>query len=179
MADIRKGEVTMKGNPVDLVGPRLKPGNAAPGFSCATKGDAGLALVSLADTGGKARLFSVVPSLDTPVCNTQTRTLSKTLGELGDKVAAYTISMDLPFAMARFCAEAEVANMTNLSDLHDHSFGEHYGVLMHGLPVPLLARALFVVDPGGSIVHAEYVKEIASEPDYVPAIEALKKAAGA
>jgi thiol peroxidase len=179
MAEIRSGEVTMKGNPIDLVGPRLKPGDPAPDFSCATKGDAGLAVVSLQDTAGKARLFSVVPSLDTPVCNTQTRTLSKTLADLGEKVAAYTISTDLPFAMARFCSDAEVANMTNLSDLHNQSFGEHYGVLMKGVPVPLLTRALFVVDPKGTIVHVEYVKEVASEPDYAPAIEALKQAAGA
>ncbi|RUL88332.1 thiol peroxidase [Tautonia sociabilis] len=179
MAEIRKGEVTMKGNPVDLIGPRLKAGDQAPDFSCATKGEAGLAVLSLKDTAGKARLFSVVPSLDTPVCSVQTKTLSKTLAELGDKVGAYTISMDLPFAMARFCADAGVVNMTNLSDLHNHSFGEHYGVLMHGTPVPLLTRALFVVDPSGTIVHAEYVKEVTNEPDYGPAIEALKKAAGA
>ncbi|MEW4567204.1 thiol peroxidase [Tautonia sp. JC769] len=179
MAGTRSGEVTMKGNPVELVGPRLNVGDSAPEFSCVTKGDSGLAVVTLKDTGGKARLFSVVPSLDTPVCSTQTRTLSKTLNELGDKVAAYTISTDLPFAMARFCDEAKVGNMTNLSDLHNQSFGEHYGVLMAGVPVPLLARALFVVDPNGTITHVEYVKEVASEPDYAPAIEALKKAAGA
>lgn len=178
MAETRSGEVTMKGSPIDLVGPRLSVGDKAPEFSCVTKGDAGLAVVTLKDTDGKARLFSVVPSLDTPVCNTQTRTLSSTLKELGDKVAAYTISTDLPFAMARFCDDAKVDNMTNLSDLKDQSFGTHYGVLMHGVPVPLLARALFVVDPSGTITHVEYVKEVASEPDYAPAIDALKKAAG-
>ena len=179
MAEIRKGDVTMKGNPVDLVGPRLTPGDNAPDFTCATKNESGLGSVSLKDTSGKVRLFSVVPSLDTPVCNSQTRTLSKALAELGDTVAAYTISMDQPFAMARFCDDAQIGNMTNLSDLHDKSFGEHYGVLMQGPPVPLLARAVFVVDPNDTITHVEYVKEVASEPDYEPVIAALKEAAGA
>ena len=179
MAEIRKGDVTMKGDPLDLLGPRLKVGDQAPDFRCASKGDAGLAVVTLAETGNKARLFSVVPSLDTPVCNTQTRTLSKTLVELGDTVAAYTVSTDLPFAMARFCDDASIGNMTNLSDLHDRSFGESYGVAIQGLPIPLLARAVFVVDPSGKITHVEYVKEVASEPDYGKAIAALKAAAGA
>ncbi|CAN5896932.1 thiol peroxidase [soil metagenome] len=176
MAEIRKGEVTMKGNPVDLVGPKLKPGDSAPDFSCV---DAGLSPVSLKETAGKARLFSVVPSLDTPVCSTQTRRFSEALNELGDKVAAYTISLDLPFAMKRFCAEGKIENMTNLSDTHDHSFGEHYGVLIQGLPIPLLARAIFVVDPSDKITHVEYVPEIASEPNYDNALNALKSAAGA
>jgi len=178
MAEIRKGAVTMKGNPVDLVGPEMKPGAKAPDVTCATA-DGGLKTVSLADTAGKARLFSVVPSLDTPVCNKQTRTLSQTLQELGDSVASYTISMDLPFAMARFCGEANVDNMTNLSDLHNHSFGEHYGVLMQGPPVPLLSRAVFVVDPNNTITYVEYVPEVGNEPDYDKAIAALKSAAGA
>lgn len=176
MADIRKGEVTMKGNPVDLVGPRLQPGDSAPDFSCA---DGGLALVGLKETSGKVRLFSVVPSLDTPVCNTQTHKFSESLNQLGDKVSAYTISLDLPFAMKRFCSEAKIENMTNLSDTHNHSFGEHYGVLIQGLPIPLLARAIFVVDPSDKITHVEYVSEIASEPNYDAALAALKAAAGA
>ena len=173
MAEIRKGEVTMKGNPVDLVGPRLKPGDKAPEFSCATKADS---VVSFNDTKGKARLFSVVPSLDTPVCNTQTKTFARVLNELGDKVAAYTVSMDLPFAMARFCGDAQIENMTNLSDLHNHSFGEHYGVLMSGPAVPLLTRAIFVVDPSDTITYVEYVPEVATEPNYDAALDALKKA---
>ena len=178
MAEIRKGEVTMKGNPVELVGPHLKEGDTAPAFTCATA-DGGLKTVSSDELKGKARLFSVVPSLDTPVCNTQTRTFAQKLADLGDKVAAYTISMDLPFAMARFCGEAQVTNLKNLSDLHDRSFGEHYGVLMNGTPVPLLTRAIFVVGPDDTITHVEYVKEVATEPDYEAALSALKKAAGA
>jgi len=177
MAETRKGAITMKGNPVDLVGPELSPGAPAPDFSCVSKTDSGLATVSLADTAGKARLFSVVPSLDTPVCNTQTRTFAQKLASLGDKVAAHTVSMDLPFAMARFCGEANIANMTNLSDLHNHSFGTNYGVLMSGPPIPLLARAIFVVDAGGTITHVEYVPEVGQEPNYDAALQALEAAA--
>jgi thiol peroxidase len=175
MAEVRKGEVTMKGNPVDLAGPRLAAGSPAPDFECVGEG---LKLITLSDTGGKARLFSVVPSLDTPVCNVQTRRFAQELGELGDKVAAYTISLDLPFAMKRFCAEANISNITNLSDAHDRSFGEHYGVLITSLPIPLLARAIFVVDANGTIKHAEYVPEIAQEPNYDEALKALKDVAG-
>lgn len=176
MAETRKGEVTMKGNPVELVGPKLGPGDKAPDFICV---GAGLALVKLKDTGGKARLFSVVPSVDTPVCSIQTKKLAETLDALGDKVAAYTVSLDLPFAQARFCKEAGITNMTNLSDAHNHSFGEHFGVLVQGLPIPLLARSIFVVDSSDTIRYVEIVPEIATEPDYEPAMEALKAAAGA
>jgi thiol peroxidase len=172
----RKGEVTFKGNPVDLVGPRIKPGDKAPDFTCV---GAGLAVIKLADTAGKTRLFNVVPSLDTPVCNKQTRTFSEQLKALGDKVAAYTVSLDQPFAQARWCTEASVENIKSLSDVHDHSFGEHYGVLIKGLPIPLLARAVFVVGPDDTVKYAEYVPEIVQEPDYDPALAALKQAAGA
>lgn len=177
MADkqTRKGEVTFKGNPVDLVGPRLEAGVKAPDFSCV---GGGLAVVDLAATSGKARLFNVVPSLDTPVCNKQTRFFSQQLEALGDKVAAYTVSLDLPFAQARWCDEALVKNVKNLSDVRNHSFGTHYGVLIEGLPLPLLARAVFVVGPDDTVRYAEYVPEIAQEPDYTPALEALKAAAG-
>jgi thiol peroxidase len=174
MAETRKGEVTMKGKPVELVGPKLKAGDKAPDFTCA---GAGLTLVTLADTGGKTRLFSVVPSLDTPVCNTQTKKLNEKLASLGDKVAAYTVSLDLPFAQARFCTDAKISNLANLSDCHDHSFGEHFGVLIQGLAVPLLARAMFVVDKNNTIRHVEIVPEIATEPNYDSAMQALDAAA--
>jgi thioredoxin-dependent peroxiredoxin len=172
----RKGEVTMKGKPVDVAGPRLSVGEAAPSFTCV---GAGLSVVTMADTKGKARLFNVVPSLDTPVCNKQTRYFSEQLKALGDSVAAYTVSLDLPFAQARWCTEASVDNIKNLSDLHDKSFGEHYGVLITSLPIPLLARAVFVVGADDTIKYAEYVPEVAQEPDYEPALTALKAAAGA
>ncbi len=176
MAETRKGEVTFKGNPIELVGPKLKPGDPAPDFTCV---GAGLAVVKLADTAGKARLFNVVPSLDTPVCNKQTKRFAEELKSLGDKVAAYTVSLDLPFAQARFCTDAHIENMNNLSDVHNQSFGQHYGVLIQGLPIPLLARAVFVVDPSNKITYAEIVPEIGQEPDYEPALSALKSAAGA
>lgn len=178
MADLptRQGEVTMKGNPVELVGPKLRAGDKAPDFTCV---GAGLSVLTLADTAGKARLFNVVPSLDTPVCNKQTRYFSEVLTQLGDKVAAYTVSLDLPFAQARWCTDAKVENVKNLSDTHDHSFGEHYGVLIRGLPIPLLARAVFVVGPDDAIKYVEIVPEIATEPNYEPALAALKSAAGA
>ncbi len=176
MASVRTGEVTMKGNPIDLAGPKLAAGDKAPDF--ATVG-AGLAVVKLADTAGKTRLFSVVPSLDTPVCNIQTHKLAEQLNALGDKVAAYTISLDLPFAMARFCSDAKIVNMENLSDAHDHSFGENYGVLITSLPIPLLARAIFVVDEKDTIKYVEYVPEIASEPNYEAALAAIKESTGA
>jgi thiol peroxidase len=176
MAEVRKGEVTFKGNPIDLVGPKLKPGDSAPDFTCV---GGGLAVVTLADTAGKARLFNVVPSLDTPVCNKQTKRFAEELKALGDKVAAYTVSLDLPFAQARFCTEANIENVKNLSDVHNHSFGEHYGVLIQGLPIPLLARAVFVVDPSNKVTYSEIVPEIVQEPNYEPALRALRAAAGA
>jgi thiol peroxidase len=175
MGETRKGEVTFRGNPVTLVGPKLKPGDKAPDFTCA---GAGLALVSLKDTGGKACLFNVVPSLDTPVCSTQTKRFAAELKSLGDKVAAYTVSLDLPFAQARFCTEASIENLANLSDAHNHSFGQQFGVLIQDLPIPLLARAVFVVDPSSTIRYAQIVPEIVQEPDYEPALKALKSAAG-
>jgi thiol peroxidase len=165
-----------KGNPVEVIGPQLKPGDKAPDFSCV---GAGLSIVGLADTAGKARLFNVVPSLDTPVCNTQTRKFSAELQALGDRAAAYTVSLDLPFAQQRWCTDAKVENMKNLSDVRDQSFGAHYGVLLKGLPLPLLARAVFVVDPQNTIRYVEYVPEITQEPNYEPALKALKEVAGA
>ncbi|MFI5454150.1 MAG: thiol peroxidase [Isosphaerales bacterium] len=176
MGETRKGEVTFKGNPITLVGPKLRPGDKAPDFTCV---GAGLATVSLKDIAGKACIFSVVPSLDTPVCSTQTKRFAAELKALGDKVAAYTVSLDLPFAQARFCTEAGIENLKNLSDTHNHSFGEHFGVLIQDLPIPLLARAVFVVDASNTIRYADIVPEIAQEPDYEPALKALKGAAGA
>src|SRR6202030_542363 len=101
-----------------------------------------------------------------PVCNTHTRRFSQELQLLADKASAYTVSLDLPFAQQRWCTEAKVENLKNLSDVRDHSFGEHYGVMIKGLPIPLLARAVFVVDPRNTITYAQVVPEIASEPDY-------------
>jgi thioredoxin-dependent peroxiredoxin len=169
----RAAAVTFKGNPMTLVGPQLKPGDKAPDFKAA---NSAATTVSLTDTPAKARMFSVVPSLDTPVCSMQTRTFDKGLAELGDKVACYTVSLDTPFAQKRFCSDADVKNMQTLSDQHDGSFGKNYGVLLEGLAVPLLARAVFVVDKAGKLTHVEYVSEVTNEPNYNTALAALKAA---
>ncbi len=171
----RANAVTLKGSGLTLIGPELKAGDKAPDFACAS----GLKdIVTLASTSGKARLFSVVPSLDTPVCSVQTKKFNEQLAALKDKVAAFTVSMDLPPAQARFCGAEGITNMQNLCDAHDQSFGKAYGVLIEGLAVPLLCRAIFVVDPNNTIKYVEYVPEIASEPNYEPALAALKACAG-
>lgn len=171
----RANAVTFKGAGVTLVGPEIKPGDKAPDFTCAT----GLKdTLSLGQTGAKARLFSVVPSLDTGVCSMQTKKFNEALAGLGDKAACYTISMDLPFAQGRFCTAEKITTMKTLSDAHDASFGKSYGVLIEGMAIPLLCRAVFVVDAGGKVTHAEYVKEITTEPNYDAALAALKTAAG-
>ena len=171
----RANAVTFKGKPLSLVGPELKPGDQAPDFACVTPS---LEVTNLGKTPAKARLFSVVPSLDTGVCSMQTKRFDEAIGALKDRVACYTISLDLPFAQKRFCGAENINQMQTLSDTHDHSFGEHYGVLMEGLPMPLLSRAVFVVDRAGKITHAEYVPEVTSHPNYESALAALKAAAG-
>jgi thiol peroxidase len=175
MSVVRTGAVTLKGNPKDLIGPELKAGDKAPEFK--TVGN-DLAAVTLADTTGKVRLFNVVPSLDTPICDRQTRKFSEEIAALDDKVAAYTVSTDLPFAQARWCGVAKVENVKILSDLHNGSFGEAWGVRVKDFPVPFLSRAVFVVAPDDTILYAQYVPEIAQEPDFEPILEAIKKAVG-
>jgi len=170
----RANAVTFKGNPLTLVGPALKAGDQAPDFTCLS----GLDLVTLAKTPAKARMFSVVPSLDTPVCSEQTRKFDKEIADLKDKAVCYTVSLDLPFAQKRFCAAENIANMQSLSDVHNQSFGKGYGVLIEGLPLALLARAIFVVDKNNKITYAEYVPEVASHPNYEKAVEALKAVVG-
>jgi thiol peroxidase len=167
----RANAVTFKGNSLSLLGPQLKPGDKAPDFACVS---ASLEVVNLAGTPARARLFSVVPSLDTPVCSQQTKKFDEALAALKDKIACYTISLDLPFAQKRFCTSENVSNMQTLSDVHNHSFGQNYGVLIEGLPLPLLSRAVFVLDKTGKITYAEYVPEVASHPNYEKAMEAIK-----
>jgi thiol peroxidase len=165
-------QVTFKGGPVNVVGPAIKAGDNAPDFECVT----GLEVKNLASTPKKARLFSVVPSLDTGVCSAQTKKFDESLGALKDQVAAYTVSLDLPFAQGRFCTAEKVNNMQNLSDVRNQSFGKNWGVLLEGLPIPLLTRAVFVVDKNNKVTYAEYVPEVTNHPDYDKAIEALKAA---
>ena len=119
-------------------------------------------------------MFSVVPSLDTGVCSMQTKKFDEQLAAFKDKAVAYTFSLDLPFAQKRFCGAENVANMETLSDAHDHSFGQNYGVLIEGLPLPLLSRAVFVVDKTGVVTYAEYVPEVTNHPNYEAAMAALQ-----
>ena len=171
----RTNAVTFKGKPCTLIGPQLKPGDKAPDFACVTSS---LEIADLGQTPAKTRLFSVVPSLDTGVCSEQTKKFEQALAGLKDKVAAYTISLDLPFAQKRFCTMEHISNLQTLSDVHNHSFGQNYGVLIEGLPLPLLSRSVFVVDKAGKITYVEYVPEVTSHPNYDKALAALKAAAG-
>lgn len=171
----RENAVKFKDKMLALVGPELKVGDTAPDFACAV----GLDVVKLGDTPAKARLFSVVPSLDTPVCSEQTKKFDEAVGSMGDSVACYTVSLDLPFAQKRFCTEKSINNMQNLSDVHNKSFGEGYGVLIEGLPIALLSRAIFVVDKNNKITYCEYVPEVGQHPNYEKALEALKATAAA
>jgi thiol peroxidase len=166
--------VTFKGNAVNLAGNELKPGDSAPDYT----GLKVLDVVSLKDTPAKARLFSVVPSLDTGVCSLQTKKFDDGIKALGDSVACYTVSLDLPFAQKRFCTAEGIANMQTISDVHDHSFGKNWGVLIEsGLPLQLLTRAVFVVDKNGKVTYAQYVPEVTDHPNYDAALDALKAAA--
>jgi len=168
-----KREVKFKDKMYPLVGPQLRAGDAAPEFECVS----GLEIRTLGSTPKKARLFSVVPSLDTPVCSQQTKRFDEAVGDFKDRVACFTISLDMPFAQGRFCTDQKITNMQNLSDVHNHSFGKNYGVLIEGLPIPLFSRAIFVLDKNNKITYCEYVPEVGAHPNYDNAIAALKAAA--
>jgi len=170
MAEERKGAVTMRGNPLTLLGPEIKTGQKAPDFHAIGKG---LAPVSFDQFKGKVAVISVIPSIDTPVCDAQTRRFNEEASKLPN-VEILTVSMDLPFAQARWCGAAGVDKVTMISDFKDHDFGTKYGVLMKELG--LLARAVFVVDKSGTVTHAEYVKEVASQPDFETTLSAAKAA---
>lgn len=173
MAEERKGAVTMRGNPMTLLGPEVKAGQRAPEFHSVDKG---LQPIGLDKFKGKVKIISVVPSIDTPVCDAQTRRFNEEASKLGD-VQVLTVSMDLPFAQARWCGAAGVDKITMISDFKDRDFGNKYGVLIKELG--LLARAVFVVDKNDNVMHAEYVKEVASHPDYDATLAAARKAASA
>jgi thiol peroxidase len=128
--------------------------------------------ITVADLKGKPTILSVVPSLDTPVCQMQTKKFNDQLAALGDRVNAVTVSLDLPFAMNRFCGAESIKNMKVGSDYQDRSFGKNWGMLIDELKI--LARGVFVLDKSGKVVHAEQVKEVAEEPNYEAAIAALK-----
>jgi thiol peroxidase len=164
----RAGATTLGGNPFTLVGPELKAGDAAPDFSVV---NSSLKPIHLADTAGKTRIFSVVPSLDTPVCDAQTRRFNEEAGKL-DNVDIYTVSMDLPFAQKRFCNSFALDNVKMLSDHKEASFGENWGTLIKELRI--LSRAIFVVDAENTVKYVEYVPEVGDFPNYEAALAAAK-----
>lgn len=174
MREERRGVTQLKGTPVTLTGPEVKPGERAPDFTVVGND---LQPVSLGDGRGTVLILSSVPSLDTPVCETETRRFNREVGKLPG-VSVWTISMDLPFAQKRWRGAARVNAVKTLSDFQGASFGKSYGVLMADGPLAGLdARAVFVVDREGTVRHVEYVKEISAEPDYEAALSAARQAA--
>jgi thiol peroxidase len=173
MAQERTGAATLKGNPITLIGPELKPGDKAPDF---TLNKDLLTEVTLADFSGKIKLISVVPSLDTGVCDAQTRRFNEEAANLGDNVVVLTVSVDLPFAQSRWCGATGVDKVVTLSDYKTRSFGTAYGVLIKELQLDM--RAIFVVDADDTIRYVEYVREMTEHPNYEAAIDAVKKLAG-
>ena len=169
MSQERQGAVTFKGNPMTLVGQPVKSGEAAPDFRVV---DNELKPVSLADFKGKIKVISAVPSLDTPVCDTETRRFNLEAGKMPDNVVILAVSMDLPFAQKRWCGAAGIDKVDTLSDYQDRSFATAYGVLIKELK--LLARCVFVVDATDTVRYIQLVREIASEPDYAAVLGAVE-----
>ncbi|WP_147821094.1 thiol peroxidase [Salidesulfovibrio onnuriiensis] len=165
----RSGIVTFQGSPLTLLGNEVRVGDTAPDFTAV---DNDMNPVSLADFKGKKLILAAVPSLDTPVCDMETRRFNTEAASLGSDVKIVTLSMDLPFAQKRWCGAAGVDAVRTLSDHREASFGTAYGVLIKELR--LLARAVFVVDPSGTVVHAEYVPDITREPEYEAVLNAVK-----
>ncbi|MBX7166730.1 MAG: thiol peroxidase [Pirellulales bacterium] len=168
----RSGAVTFKGNPMTLAGDEVKVGQQAPNFSLRRFADGAMQMVTLETLKGKPTMLSVVPSLDTPVCQQQTKRFNQELASLGDKINAVTVSVDLPFAMNRFCGSEQITNLMSCSDYFDRNFGRSWGMLIEELQ--LLARGTFVLDANGKVVYAETVKEVAEHPNYDAALAALK-----
>jgi thioredoxin-dependent peroxiredoxin len=168
----RPGATTMKGNPLTLVGPELQAGDHAPDFTVV---DGTLSPVNLEKTGHNVRIISVVPSLDTPVCDLQTKRFNEEAAKLPG-VDILTVSMDLPFAQKRWCGAFGVDRIKMLSDHRSGSFGEAYGTLIKDLRIE--SRAIFVLDSDNLIRYVEYVKEVADHPNYDAALAAAKTATG-
>jgi len=169
MAEVANA-VTMKGNPVTLIGNEVQVGQSAPDCTLVAND---LSEFTLSSLKGKKVILSVVPSLDTAVCDLQTKRFNKEAASLGDDVQVVTISMDLPFAQKRWCGANQSENIITLSDHRDASFGEAYGLLVKGLR--LLSRAVFVVDANGVVQYKQIVSDITSEPNYEEVINAIKK----
>jgi thiol peroxidase len=169
MGDERKGAVVFKGNPLTLIGRELKVGDKAPDFQLLAND---LSVVNLSQSKGKTRLFSVVPSLDTAVCDLQTKRFNEEAAKFPSNIQIYTVSCDLPFAQARWCGLAKADRIKFLSDHRDVSFGQAYGVLIKELR--LLARSVFIVDANDNISYVQLVKEVTTQPNYDEVLEALK-----
>ena len=167
----RPGATTLRGNPMTLIGPELKVGDKAPDFEAVTDG---MQAVNLEKTGHAVRIFSVVPSLDTPVCDAQTKRFNEEAAKLPG-IEIFTVSMDLPFAQKRWCGAFGIDKVKMVSDHRSGSFGEHYGTLIKELRIE--SRAIFVVDKDNTIQHVEYVKEVAEHPNYDTALAAAKSLA--
>lgn len=170
--DARK--VTMHGSPLTLVGDPVVVGSKAPAFSLTTSELKPLTLDDALAGGTRTALLVVVPSLDTQVCSVETQTFHKRLSELPDGAAAFIVSRDLPFAMARWATENDASRLNYLSDYRDHAFGRDYGVGIE--EIALLARSIFVIDKTGTVTHASIVPEIADEPNYDDVFAAVKAA---
>ena len=166
----RPGATTMRGSPLTLLGPELKAGDKAPDFEAI---DSALKPATLKTTSG-VRIFSVIPSLDTPVCDAQTKRFNEEAASLPG-VEIYTVSMDLPFAQKRWCGAFGVDKVKMISDHRTGSFGENYGTLIKDMRIE--SRAIFVVDKDNVVRHAEYVKEVADHPNYDAALSAARAAA--
>jgi len=163
--------VSFKGNPVSLAGAEVKVGQDAPDFKI-QKID--MSDYTLSSGAGKTRIIAAVPSLDTPVCDAETRRFNEEAAKLPN-VEIVCVSMDLPFAMKRWCGAAGVDQVTAASDHRDASFGSNYGVLIQGGPLDRLhARAVFVIDPGNKVKYAEYVHDIAEHPNYEAVLAAAQ-----
>jgi len=154
-----------------LAGEAVQVGGPAPDFKLHYF-EGGMQEISLADLKGKPTILSVLPSLDTPVCAIQTKKFNESLGQFGDSINALTVSLDLPFAMNRFCGAENITNIRSASDYQDRNFGNQWGTLIEELKI--MARAIFVLDAGGNVTYAEYVSEVTDEPNYDAALEAIK-----
>lgn len=173
MTQERTGVAAFKGNPITLIGPELQVGDKAPAFTISKNL---LEQASLSDYAGQIKLISVVPSLDTGVCDAQTRRFNEAASELGEDVVILTISADLPFAQARWCGAAGVDRVVTLSDYRDNSFGKAYGVLIKEFVIDM--RAIFVIDRDDVIRYVEYLPEMSEHPNYDQAIAAVKELLG-
>jgi thioredoxin-dependent peroxiredoxin len=169
MTQEKTGIAARKGNPITLIGPELKVGDHAPDFSLNKTVDE---VATLKDYAGKVKLISVVPSIDTGVCDAQTRRFNEEASKLGDKVVIITVSADLPYAQARWCAAAGVDRVFLLSDYKDNSFGKSYGVLIKELHLDM--RSIFVLDSNDQITYVEVLGEMSEHPNYEAAIAAVK-----